>query len=265
MSYPQQYTHGQIGEPAPAPVQAPPSFLFIVNDLITNDSPERDGSVPQRLIHGRWHPPQVIQGFFEQQPGFVYRWKDGVITFADGYTWTNTQTIGSPPYANGRIWATASTGATVWPEYYRAATVFYCNRFDKFFTTRGDAGTKNMANLGPEDWWQPLTFFHGSNNISYVDHAGDEEHAAVRKASWIEELLPNAYRREDRHGLESGGLSGLLPIVIALVAFSCRKGDFDRVLRTDRAWRGHRWVPHGRESGRESSVSWLGPSRQHSF
>lgn len=153
-------------------------------------------------------------------------------------------------YANGRIYAYDSSGSAVWPDYYKAATVFYCNHFDKFFTTQGDATTRDIATCDPEYGWQPLSFFH-ENNISYVDHAGDNQYLAIRAASWIEQLLPNTYRLHHTNGPTYGGLSGLLPIIIALVAFSCSRRDFNAVLINDRAWRGHHWMPHPRPTGRK--------------
>ena len=227
----------------------PPSFLFIVNELPTNDDPDIPGSVPPRTVHGRWHPPDVAQGFFAQEPGHVYRWKDGVVTAAPGYVWSAQQT-GAPLYANGTIYANSTTGV-VWPQYYRAATVFYCNHFDKFFTARGDASIRNFIAQGPEDSWHPLSFRH-ENNISYLEHAGDQGFLAVRQASWIKQLLPNAYRCQASDGPANGGLAGLLPIIIALVAFSCRDhNELYQVLIEDRAWRGHKWRPHLRETGRK--------------
>jgi hypothetical protein len=181
----------------------------------------------------------------------VYRWSNGVVSLAEGYHWV-ARPIGNPVYANGTIFATGPQG-TVWPGYYRAATVFFCNRFDQFFTARGDAGTRDIVTAEePEDWWHPLAFRH-ENNISRVDHAGSHEHLAVRSASWINQLLPNAYRRESTHGPNQGGLAGLLPIVIALIAFSCIGHDeLYRVLLDDRAWVGNNWNFHIRETGRKS-------------
>ncbi|KAN0099623.1 hypothetical protein V8E51_013398 [Hyaloscypha variabilis] len=235
--------------------ETPPttSFLFIVNELPTNDNPETPGSIPARYVNQRWHPPNTIRGFFAQVPGHVYRWNNGIVSLADGYNWTArpVQGHGGAPLANGTICRLDSYGQTIWPEYFRAATVFYCNHFDNFFTTRGDAGTREMAaSADAGDWWQPLSFFH-DHDISYVDHAGDQEFLAVRTATWIEQLLPRVYRRHQHGGPAHGGLAGLLPIIIALVAFSCTNiTELYRVLIDDRSWSGHRWRPHERESGR---------------
>jgi hypothetical protein len=231
-----------------------PSFLFIVNELPTNDNPEVPGSVPPRIYNGRYYPPDVARGFFAQDPGHVFRWSDGVVSAAPGYIWEarQVQAHDGSVLANGTIYANSTTGL-VWPVYHRAATVFYCNHFDKFYTARGDASARDISapDQPPEDSWHPLSFLH-NNNISYVQHAGDQNYLAVRQAAWIEQLLPRTYRRHERDGPANGGLAGLLPIVIALIAFSCRNRDeLYRVLINDRAWRGHRWVPHDRETGRK--------------
>ena len=244
----------------PEPEAPPPlttSFLFIVNELPTNDNPETPGSVPQRLLHGRWHPPITVRGFFAQEPGYVYRWNAGVVSLADGYEWTARQIVdhAGAPLANGTILGRDPQGQVLWPTYFRAATVFYCNRFDKFFTTRGDVGTREMADsVDPGDWWQPLSFFH-DHDISYVDHAGDQEDLTVRNADWIDQLLPRVYRRRQPGGPAHGGLAGFLPIIIALVAFSCTdRTQLYGILIEDRAWSGHRWRPHLRESGRKQPL-----------
>ena len=166
----------------------------------------------------------------------MFRWKGGEVIEAPGYIWT-AQPIGNPPYANGAIYVNTETGV-IWPQYYRAATVFYTNHFSKFLTVRGDA---NMGNMSMSDWepdhWQRLAFDHGHNNLSLVQHAAEHDFLAVREASWIEQLLPRTYRRKDYSGRASGRRSaGLLPIIIALVAFSCTgRRELRRILIEDRA------------------------------
>jgi len=144
----------------------------------------------------RWQPPYTIRGFSAQQLGHVYRWKDGVVSRAEGYQWTS-RPIGNPAYANGTVFGMDGKDP-IWPTYFRASTVFYCNHFDKFFTVPGDAGTREMSTSdNAEDWWHPLSFFHDSG-ISYVDHAGNQEYLAVRSASWIDQLLPHVYGRHQK-------------------------------------------------------------------
>ncbi|EPE34241.1 hypothetical protein GLAREA_07254 [Glarea lozoyensis ATCC 20868] len=247
MSSKSRSSKAQGSSSRPTPSSPPVSFLFIVNELPTNDNPEHEGSVEALYVDGRWRPPVDIRGFFAQEPGAVYRWKDGTITRASEFGWS-TQQLGQPPYADGTIFRTYN-GFTDYPTYYRAATVFYCNRFDLFFTARGDASVRNIRTCDPEEGWHPLTFHH-DGRITRAEHAGDQAHTRVREADWITQLIPTNYRAASGN-TTSGGLAGLLPIVISLVAFSCTDPyQLDEILMVDRAWRGHRWHGHRRDTGR---------------
>ncbi|RDL40959.1 uncharacterized protein BP5553_00938 [Venustampulla echinocandica] len=227
--------------------QPPVSFLFIVNELPTNNDPEIEGSIPLRHQHGRWLPPDNHLGFLTQKPGYVYRWNNGDVSLAQGYYWRDDR-VGNPVIANGTIYK--YEGGDIWPQYYRGATVFYGGSFFQFFTAQGDVGTRDICTSSPEAGWHYLKFHH-ENRISRVDHDAPEEHLIVRSAGWIPDLLPEAYRSQSTRAVNQGGLGGLLSIVVALVAFSCiDKNELHYALINDRAWRGHRWVPHGRESGR---------------
>jgi hypothetical protein len=194
-------------------------------------------------------PPIIPQGYLAQEPGSVYRWSNGNISRASNYQWTHVP-IGDPVYANGTIYCTLPDGGVLWPAYFRAATIFYCNHFSMFYTTPGDASTKELAQYQEHENWWPLSFFH-QDNRSYLDHCGEEDFSAVRNAAWIDELLPKAYRCPRADGPTQGGLSGLLPIIIALLAFSCTdRNELHKILIEDRVWRGHKWYPHKRRTGR---------------
>lgn len=146
------------------------SFLFVVNELPTNDHASDAGSVIARYINGRWRPPRVTRGYFQQEPGLVYRWADGVVSEAPNYTWSSKDLI--PGIADGRIY---NADKQCFPSYYRATTLFYCNRFDLFFSTKGD------ASMYIEDDYRPLTFSH-DRGISRLEHAGEWPHLDVREA-----------------------------------------------------------------------------------
>jgi hypothetical protein len=181
----------------------------------------------------------------------VYRWYDGRVSRATEYAWEPRQ-FGQPPTADGLIYRMGYNGSHEYPAYYRAATVFYCNRFDLFFTARGDVSVRNIVDCAPEEGWHPLTFRH-DGRISRADHAGDQAHTKVRAASWINQLLPSNYRASSS-STSSGGLAGLLPIVISLVAFSCGSPEeLDEILIDDQAWTGHHWNGHSKETGRKSN------------
>lgn len=79
------------------------SFLFLVNELPTNDAVEK------QYFQGHWLPPIQARGFLPQQAGYVYRWKNGAISYAAGYQWVS-KPVGNPLYANGTI--ISPTGGT---------------------------------------------------------------------------------------------------------------------------------------------------------
>jgi len=61
------------------------SFIFIVNELPTNDDPNNGGPLPRLDQHNRWLPPDVAGGYHPQRPGRIYRWRDGIVEEATEY------------------------------------------------------------------------------------------------------------------------------------------------------------------------------------
>jgi len=242
------------------------SFIFIINELPTNDNPDVPGGLHPRLDeHHRWLPPNVAVGFQAQKPGRAYRWTGGVVQEATEYRWYEGWIEGPPP-ANG----TLVTQDNNMLACYKTATVFFCNQFNNFMTTPGDASARNIVDADPEESWHPLTFLHETcedGYISQVEHGGDQQYLAAPGGSLVNQLLPQAYdyphipetydyqQGDGDQGYEcppnSKGLAGNLAILIALVAFSCRNSrDLRGALTADHAWHNRRWDPHNRPSGR---------------
>jgi len=122
----------------------------------------------------------------------------------------------------------------------------------KFRTCPGDASARNLYDTG--EIWHHLRFHHVGpyGNISYVDHAGTEDYIAGKSnmCPWHKQLIPQAYECPDQETFNSAGLAGLLPILIALVAFSCEANRLNSVLLNDRSWRNRNWVRHDKSTGR---------------
>ncbi|KAH8805824.1 hypothetical protein F5884DRAFT_800741 [Xylogone sp. PMI_703] len=265
-----RHTTAPASKPAPSSSTAfPTSFLFIVNELVTNDDPDAENSIPQNIVDGgRWRPPNFIQGFFPQRPGHVYRWRNGDIELASSYQWHDDLVYGEDgtPLANGYILGPRGQR----PQYYESMTVFYCNQFDHFFATSGDATVSNRL-PGTENGWLPLTFEHrqhGHQNISDVYLGAGQLHLQVRNARWIDQILPQVYCWP-WDGPTEGGLAGSLPLLIALIAFSCEDVNLEQILIHDHAWRHCIWHGHRRASGRRERrgmvvTVFLDPSNQSS-
>lgn len=277
--------------PVPDPKAITISFLFIANEMPANDEPGVRGSVEARCDElGYWTPPEESRGFYAHQPGNVYRWRDSVVTAAVGYDWRHG--LGDPTYTRGTIarfdgceylipplcidihWLDifnqaltfeslssadhpykSDSYSEVQPVYYNSATAFFCSRLLCYRIAQGDASTRNISDLeqwGPEWAWFPLRFWWGpEDNIAHVDYVG-EDTVTVKRASWIKQLIPGRYRAAEQPAW-GGGLGGLLPLVVALVAFSCPKTELDHVLRVSRSWQVYRWVPHRKDTGRKSA------------
>jgi hypothetical protein len=216
------------------------SFLFTVNKLTLNEE-ANDGGVPPRIdTYGRWLPPVYSAGFGPQSPGRIYRWTNdaAVKVAADCH------------YHDGQ-WLSKNAAPLA---VYRKATMFYCNPFDQFLISNGDASTRDMATAPfPDNRWYPLTFIN-EGTLSRVDVAGEGLYLAVSGSAtgslWVHDLGLLSYANQTESSSTSGGLGGNLAIIIALVAFSCRTTHFDDILR-DRAWHRHAWLGHSRASGRK--------------
>lgn len=230
-------SHGAASTAAlPATTWPSTSFLFSINELPINDDPNQGGRVPRVNENGRWVPPIYSNGFWPQVPGHMFRWKDGVITWAEGYQWYN-----------GGGWGPGSIPLTP----YRTTSMFWCNEWTQFLTANGDVTTRDIATaLFPDNRWYPLSFDH-NDALSRVDSAFEHQHLAGTGDNWIGPLGLRSYSNNNRHAPQSTGLAGNLSTVIGLIAFSCRADELVAVLLNDRAWRRNEWRGHGREHGSE--------------
>ena len=244
----------QAATPSQGPTQVP-SFLFCVNELPTIDNPEQDRAVDMRFSEARrWIPPNLPEGFEKPRKGDVYRWKDGAVTAAEGYEWRSN--IPLTKDSNGAICRSAGNDGLLIPEMHSAATVFYCNDFDQFWTARGYANLRDMKFCEVEDMWLALNFMpDASTGISCVHHSGNPRLSSP-STDWLTQLIPIAYHAKEGEVLGQG-LSGVLSILVALVAYSCEdRCALERILLHDQCWKNYRWRRHNRQHGRKY-VSYL--------
>lgn len=158
---------------------------------------------------------------------------------------------------------------TGYPTPYRSSTVFACSALLPVIVADGDAslGHTFLRRLCPCDSrysdlhsaWSPLHFGSHSNGISLVySGAIGDPWVAVRDASWIPALVPSAYKNTNPTAPRSRGLSGELPVLLALMGFHGRPGQASQVF-LDQKWHNHEWDGQNksRYRGLSSSFSTL--------
>jgi hypothetical protein len=212
------------------------SFLFTINNLPLNEDPSNGGVAPRTDEEsGRWVPPLYRVGFGSQTNAALplYRWQNGIVSPATGFQ-----------VYNGEWWGPSRTSAAA---LYRTSTVFYCQPFDRFLATEGDASARDMGTSDfPDNRWYTLNFQH-HETLSRIDLVGPEMYLAGNGPRFIEQLGIDAWCNPDPKAPPSGGLAGNLSLLIALITFSCTSQDLTEVLQT--SWRNYEWRGHNYRSG----------------
>ncbi|KAK3291736.1 uncharacterized protein B0H64DRAFT_407919 [Chaetomium fimeti] len=266
---------------APGPVSA--SFLFVVNELQVDYEPASPQDQP---LTDQWlntMPPQHAGAYVGELVGTVFRYRDGVVAPAHGYLW-HRPTLNT----EGRIVRINPAGVIDgWPAVYRAQTVFACSPLLAMIVTDGDASLghtfprrmcscagKYISSAGgggggsgggggggsglyeDEDdercsTWSHLHFVGGDERrgVSYVNsYASGDPFVAGEAPSWVPALVPGVYRNTRPGVGPSRGLSGELPIVLALMGFHGRPGRASDVFQS-RKWEMGQWLGSSRASG----------------
>ena len=210
------------GPPVPPPMNM--SFLFSIQDIRPN---------PRRQTRGEYLPRranaiQTVQNV--QRP--IYRWSRGTITPAVGWTYARLTTAAYHPY------------------HFRTATVFTSQQ--RFLSVNFDARQEDVkdSDMGK---WVPLDFHytrdHQSNRFySFLDCPGEHTKMAASGTShWIRQLFPQGYHRAlpaapSATTIVNAGLTGQLPLILAVAAYSCPPQSVDFVLQhciEPRRWKQH--------------------------
>jgi hypothetical protein len=224
-------------------------------------------------------PPQRSEAYLGETGGTVFRYQNGVVSQAPGYGW-----YGHPMDKVANKWnqvaltrisrarpAMGHEGRIVrfnhagdidgYPAVYRAQSVFACSALLPMIVTDGDAslGYAFMRRCCPCDLaydqrgysaWSHLHFGGGDDGqgVSYVySNASGDPWVAGSGASWMPSLVPSVYKNTDPSAPPSRGLSGHLPIILALMAFHGRPGRASEVFR-ERKWNLGQWLGSNRAS-----------------
>ena len=228
--------------------QPPISFIFRIDSLLPIDP-----SLGSQRPGDPWRPPDELHRY-RCTLGNWYRWKDGVVTLVPStqVAWLNQ---GTPLH-------TARTCTSL----HRTATIFYQHDAREFLAVEFDAQQDNVRSNPPG--WHRIGFAYDrdprdpNRRYSYLHVAGDEPCLPAPGSSLaIQQLFPESYHYDPHSGpnppINSAGVIGQLPLLLALAAFSRTGPNLHSTLTNN--LRKNTWHPYpsGTPHGRECAPGFL--------
>ncbi|PTB69417.1 hypothetical protein BBK36DRAFT_1137854 [Trichoderma citrinoviride] len=226
----------------------PSSFLFVINELIVRD----DDSHNKGDDWYNLEPPSEPRGFADETIGTVMRYHNGEVTEAPGYRWHRdgfdvTRNAWPPGHLNN-LYMLTDDGNYQRAVVYKQLAVFSCNPLLPIAILIGDPlSASGLARV-------PLLFHHprdqeGVSHAVHPDSLASQGGAMCKfvagsSPSWMPSLVPETYRNPYHPG-PSRGLSGELPIILGLMAFSEAASEGEeaarRIFLDGRRWRNGEW------------------------
>ncbi|KAI0141605.1 hypothetical protein GGR57DRAFT_509166 [Xylariaceae sp. FL1272] len=212
------------------------SFLFVVNELEVDP------------VHDQWgtRVPPNEPSSFQETPGRVFRYHNGVITPAESYFWYREAGADGYGYRpQGSIYGNDQFAKETYPTIARSTfAVFNCWRpvpcvyvdIDPMSTPMGPERGEGVV-------WRLMSFLNpDETGITRIAVHGGSPVASGRGPSWIPCLVPSMFRVLDHapHPPRSRGLAGCLPVIIGQMALTHGRGhtDFPFMQQT---WRHRHW------------------------
>jgi hypothetical protein len=211
---------------------------------------EHPSHVPFVDAVGAWYPPKSLGG-----NAMIGGGVSGLYWYCD------RQSISLVPYLPDNCWHFKTFSVY----YYNG--IFWASRCDATVVQVGD-GDGDIGYQDPEDspegegeGWHRLSFYHdGQTYSSHVTNAGQHSRLKTQRPdqTWPKMLLPEHYHapessRTSAEYHQYGGLTGELPLFLALIAFSVDANHVHWALQA--CFQNESWRTHGVEHVREYSMS----------
>jgi hypothetical protein len=196
-----------------------PSFVFRIEEIAEHPH------ITPRTIRGSWRPPLIPGGSYSLAAG-----ASNLYGYCDSHqiSW-----LAHLPH-----------GASIYKRY----STYYAEG-SGFWILKGDARAPS-----PDDDWHKLRFdTYDNRGSSYLTSAGQLPtlHVQPPSQNWAALLLPDIYHSRTPATRECpGGLTGELPIFLALVAFTTSRENLQGVL--PQTFSGGRWNSHSWQAPRRS-------------
>lgn len=144
--------------------------------------------------------------------------------------------------------------------HFKTYTVFYSGGRG-FWVLYGDG-----TNPPQDQAWHPLRFDNtATDKTSYLTQTGNGDTLRCHRSDqlWAHMLLPNIYHGPRTQNLNHGGLTGELPIFLALIAMSMEPTNLQSWLTS--MFTGQRWQTHSLPNGcmyaKSNSARYLATSK----
>jgi len=202
----------------------PLAFLFVVNEFQFNEH----GEAPSADLWGSTVPPRWPVGYGEERPGTVFRFKNGEVRPARGYSWHRAE-----PGRMGFIGRDEDDGPAEM-ERHSTTSVFNCWRFLPCIWTNTDSSITPMDTINHK--WFPLAF-HNVGGVTRIQVGGRDRTVAGRSPQWMPHVIPKSFATHSS-APSSQGLGGPLGVIIGLMALSHRNTDHPFM---NQCWSDYQW------------------------
>ncbi|KAF2497147.1 hypothetical protein BU16DRAFT_350522 [Lophium mytilinum] len=223
-----------------------PTFLVRVDVM----RPQPAGFGQSVDSYGRWTPPKAFGGNISAGGG-----TSGLYYYCDGQRIVQSAWPTNPP-----------------PTHFKTYSVYF--QENDFYVANGDA-TRSQVGDGkaPQseteedseeedeekpkppfiiDGWFRMSFTYCQNYVSHVCYDGEQRKLCFQHAQqdWVRMLFPPAYHADilSQPGTHYGGLTGDLPLFLALIMFSVQENLGHWALTS--LFQGGSWTPHTQPHGR---------------
>ncbi|KAK3370702.1 hypothetical protein B0H63DRAFT_319849 [Podospora didyma] len=238
------------------------NFLFIVNEFQVDFEPAAGGFQVDQWRNPM--PPMASAAYRGETVGAVFRYHNGTISRAPDYLWYRREPTQG---GHGGIMGRDQQGNYQFLEVYKTQSIFACSAHLPIIVSNCDASvvsdrdvtrrTNSSAFMqrgcdcdSAYDGYYPWSLLNFSASaaapgVSFARLDAEGVPFVVGKnPSWIPSLVPGVFRNtRNDHGIpRSQGLSGELPIVIALMAFHSRANRASDVFDpAERRWHRGAW------------------------
>ncbi|KAK7911080.1 hypothetical protein PG985_013561 [Apiospora marii] len=201
-------------------------------------------------------PPQDYSEFGPKIPGKVFRYNNGDISVANGFTVSpgrpyydlddemscRPSTIGYDTDRmlkdDGQV-VRLSERTWVPLQCYSTATIYNCGPFAPCLFKPGDAS--DPSDLMASEYIFRMMHFTNEGGVSRAITNGGIRKVAGNNPTWVGSLVPDNYN-DRRTSQVSTGLGGEFCLLIGLMALAQVRGNCDRAFATEPKWHNNRWT-----------------------